>query len=168
MSQHKQIIDLRDHELWWLFLDATGLYHLGRKPSCLLLLLCAVDALAKRARPNVKLVGKRFTELLKEKLPKYTRVQNYNIHVPQFGDFMRLEAILYKYLRNPMVHEGATLDVQHASGYAVCINWASKAPSVKVSQEDKLVTLGGDWIVDCVAGVVKECITDEMTNRITA
>lgn len=159
----EQAIDLRQHDLWWMFSDAMGLFHLDRKYSCVLLFLCAVDALAKRAKADVDKVGERFRGLLAEKLPKYTRVQNFNIHVPQYGDFMRLEEILYTYLRNPMVHEGAKLDVDDPSGFAVCLDWSSKAPSVRISTEEKLVVLGGDWIVDCLAGVVKEVMAEGLT-----
>jgi hypothetical protein len=164
-SADQQAIDLRQHEFSWMLSDALGLFHLGRKYSCMLLLLCAVDALAKRARPHIERVGERFQNLLKEKLPKYSRVQNFNIRVPQYGDFMRLEEILYKYLRNSLVHEGAKLDVDDPSGFAVCLDWTPKAPSVKVSNEEKVVVLGGDWIVDCLVGVVRECMAESLTGR---
>lgn len=148
--------DPRGHDLWWMFSDAVALFHQGRKYSCLLLLLCAVDALAKKAKLSVSGVGERFREFLKERLPKHTRVQNFNIGVPHHGDFMRLESILYKYLRNPMVHEGAHLDVQDPSGFAVCLDWSNQAPSVRCDAANRLVILGGEWIVDILGGVVKD------------
>jgi len=161
-TKREQTSDLKDHELWWMFSDAVGLFHLGRRYSSMLLLLCAVDALAKRSKPTIEKVGDRFRELLKEKLPKYTRVDNFNIHVPQHGDYMRLEAILYKYLRNPMVHEGAHLDVEDSSGFAVCIDWSHRAPSVRVDQVERAVVLGGEWIVDVLGGVVTETIGEQV------
>lgn len=160
----QQPVDLREHDLWWMFSDAVGLFHLGRKYSSMLLLLCAVDALAKRVKPSLNKVGDRFKELLKEKLPKYTRVENFNVHVPQHGNFIQLEEILYKYLRNPMVHEGAHLDVEDPSGFAVCLDWSHRAPSVRVRKEDKLVVLGGEWIVDCLGGVVSESMAEGRTS----
>jgi len=150
-----------------MFSDAVGLFHLGRRYSSMLLLLCAVDALAKRAKPTISQVGDRFRALLKEKLPKHTRVENFNIHVPQHGNFMRLEEILYKYLRNPMVHEGAHLNVEDPSGFAVCIDWSRSAASVRISQAEKLVVLGGEWIVDCLGGVVTDTMAECRPRRCT-
>ena len=80
-----QPVELRDHDLWWMFSDAVGLFHLGRRYSSMLLLLCAVDALAKRAKPTIPQVGDRFRALLNEKLPKHTRVENFNIPYVQLN-----------------------------------------------------------------------------------
>lgn len=145
---------LQDHEMSWLFTDAVGLFHLGRKYSALLLLLCAVDALARIADTENENVGERFQNFLKEKLPAQTRVQNFNIRVPKRNDTFRLEYILYKYLRNPLVHEGTALDVTEPAGFAVYLDWSYAAPSVNVDNTNNLVVFGGDWIVDMLAGVV--------------
>ncbi len=152
------IPDPTQHSLWWMFADAVTLFQSGRKYSSTLLLLCAVDALAKASKPAVPAVGDRFREFLKERLPKFTRVENFNIHVPQHGNFMRLEAILYKYLRNPMVHEGARLDVEDPTGFAVCLDWAKNAASVRIDSTNQLVVLGGEWIIDAVGGVVHDAM----------
>ena len=157
-------ITIHDHELSWLFTDAVGLYHLGRKFSSLLLLLCAVDALAKAADPTNEKVGERFQAFLKERLPKHTHVVNFNIRVPQRDEIFRLEYILYKYLRNPVVHEGAHLDVTVEGTFAVFIDWAPGAPSVQVDNENNRVVLGGDWTVDILGGVVKDALIEAITN----
>jgi len=110
-SAPERQIPIHDHEIAWMFTDAVGLYHLGRKYSSMLLLLCAVDALARIFDPGKDNVGERFRNFLRDRLPAHTRVQNFNIRVPQRDDTFCIEYILYRYLRNPMVHEGAHLDV---------------------------------------------------------
>lgn len=156
---------LHDHEMSWLFTDAVGLFHLGRKYSALLLLLCAVDALARTADPKNDNVGERFQSFLKEKLPAHTRVQNFNIRVPKRDDTFRLEYILYKYLRNPLVHEGAHLDVTEPAEFAVYLDWSQGAPSVKVDNSNNRVVFGGDWIVDILGGVVKAALLEDLARR---
>lgn len=115
-------IDLRDHDLSGLLTDATGLFRLGRKYSALLLLLCLVDALAARAYPKQKGVRQRFERFLRIRLPKHTRVQNFNIRVPSARKTFRLEEIVYKYLRNPIVHESAQLKHDAETGFPVLVD----------------------------------------------
>jgi len=155
-----QSADFEKHELSWMLNDAIALFHGGRKYSSLLLLLCAVDALATRELPTIAKVGDRFRAFLKSRLPKHTRIENFNIHVPQHGDLMRLEEILYKFLRNPMVHEGARLAIGDASGYAVAVDWNSDAPAVRICPNELLAILGGGWVVDCLGGVVMDTLGD--------
>src|SRR5687768_6739542 len=160
-------VDLSQHDLSWMLADAVELYGLGRKCSALLLLLCAVDALAKRAKPQIPQVGNRFLGYLGEKLPQRTRIQNFNILVPQRGSCMRLEEILYKYLRNPMVHEGAHLDVdiEGEKSFAVYLDWSEEASAVDLTRGEGIVVLGGDWIVNCLAGVVADSMAEVITSR---
>lgn len=158
-------IDVASHEFSWLFTDAVELWHLGRKYSALLLLLCAVDALAKEVDPSNKYVGKRFRAYLKDRLPRHTQVENFNIRVPKRDDTFRLEYILYKYLRNPVVHEGAHLDVASPASFAVCLDWSDGAPSVKVANDNGRVVLGGVWIMDVLAGVVRDELAEALTRQ---
>ena len=158
-------VSIREHELSWLLTDAIGLFHLGRKSSSMLLLLCVVDTLAKAADPSNHKVGERFQSFLQQRLPKHTRVENFNIHVPQRDELFRLEYILYKYLRNPVVHEGAHLDVTIPANFAVYIDWAPGAPSVNVDNNANRVVLGGDWIIDILGGVVRDAIVESLDKR---
>jgi len=160
-------IRLQDHEFAWMFTDAVGMFHLGRKYSSLLLLLCAVDALAKVFDPGNKNSGERYRNFLRDRLPAHTRVQNFNIRVPQRDDTFRIEYILYKYLRNPMVHEGAHLDVTEPANFAVQIDWATGAPSVHVDNDNNRVVFGGEWIVDILGGVVKDSLIEDLTRQCT-
>ncbi len=166
MSDENQIaVNIRDHELSWLLTDAMELYLLGRKYSSLLLLLCAVDALAKAVNPSNENVGKRFRAFLKDRLPKYTGVQNYYIKVPKRDELFRLEYILYKYLRNPLVHEGAHLDITIPASFAVFLDWASGARYVKVDNAKNRVVLGADWVVEILGGVINDALAEALINR---
>ena len=158
-------IRVQDHELAWMFTDAVGMFHLGRKYSSMLLLLCAVDALAKVFDPDNDNVGDRYRNFLRDRLPAHTRVQNFNTRVPQRDDTFRIEYILYRYLRNPMVHEGAHLDVTEPANFAVQIAWSTSAPSVHVDNDSNRVVFGGEWIVDIPGGVVKDALIEDLTKR---
>jgi hypothetical protein len=156
---------LQDHEAAWMFTDAVGMFHLGRKCSAMLLLLCAVDALARVFDPGNKNVGDRYRKFLRDRLPAHTRIQNFTIHVPRRKDTFRIEYILYRYLRNPMVHEGAHLDVSKPTNFAVQINWATNAPSVHVDDDNNRVIFGGEWIVDTLGRVVKDALIEDLSRR---
>jgi len=155
-TDQKKPIDIKIHELSWLFTDAVGLYHLGRKYSSLLLLLCAVDALAKKVEPKNKGVRQRFEDYLMKNLPRHTNVQNFNIRVPKKNKTFRLENLLYKFLRNPIIHEGAHLDIRKPSIFSVYIDWTNGARYIQVDNELNRVVLGGDWLIDILGGVVKD------------
>lgn len=163
----EQQVDTRQHELSWLLRDAVGLFHLGRKCSSMLLLLCAVDALASRADPDNNNVRERFEAFLKKRLPRYTRIQNFNIRVPKLGKLCRLEHILYKYLRNPMVHEGAHLDMHEPSDFEACIDWSDGARYIRIDDELNQVVLGGDWVIEMLAGAVRDGLAEDLTTRCT-
>jgi len=150
---------IKEHQLYWLFSDSIGLFNFGRRYSCLLLLLCAIDALAKRKFPQLG-VKERFTKHLKENLPKQTRVENFNIRIPKKNCMLRLEEVLYQYLRNPMVHEGASLDIKTTTGAHVVLYWGSDKRYVKV--DDDTVTLGGNGVILVLFGVVHDGIKADM------
>jgi hypothetical protein len=160
-NEQQNPVDVRDHELGWMFTDATGLFQLCRFNSCLLIILCAVDACARRRQPSAG-VRERFESFLRDRLPAFTRVTNFNIMIPQHGEFMRLEEILYRLLRNGIVHEGASFSVDHPSQYSVSLDWKSKATTVRVSQQEKLVVINGQWLVDAVAGVVRQALAEDL------
>jgi hypothetical protein len=155
---------LQQHELSWLFLDAMDLLQHGRQYSALLLLLCTVDALAARAYPKAK-VGDRFKDYLKAKLPAHTRIQTINIRVPKREQVLPLEYILYKYLRNPMVHEGAHLDVDKPSHFEVSIDWSKEAASIKIDDDRNQVVLGGVFIVNILSGIVTDGLIEDIAKR---
>ena len=154
------------HELWWMFQDAVGLLNLQRKYSALLLLLCAVDALARRRFPN-KGVGERFEEFLKEQMRREGRPQVHNIEIPSRGELLTFERILYKYLRNPVVHEGAQLALDHPKGYAVQIDWEALPRGIKVDSDNNRLILGGELVLDILLDAVSNGLRQDTTSGCT-
>jgi len=156
-------IDLRHHDLHWILRDAAGLAQLDHQHSALLLTLCAVDAFSVRDARNCGMkpgrgVRDRYSRFLRKRLPAHTRVEDFNIWVPAAGRLLRLEEIVYQYLRNPVVHEGAQLDA--APGVATAIDWRDGAPSVLVNGRHAI--LGGRWLLQCLLGLVQ----DEMARHL--
>ena len=168
MAEEEITVDIRDHELSWLFTDSVGLFQLGRKPTALLVALCGVDALAHLADPKNDKVRERVEKFLKDRMPPFTGVQNFNIRVPKKQGLMRLESILYKYVRNPIVHEGAQLDVDEPYHFAVVFDWKLRAPSVRVDDAANVLVLGGDYIANALFEVIKGYLGEELLARARA
>lgn len=139
----------------WLLDDAKMLYQLGRKHSAILLLVCAVDALARAHDPTNKNVGERFEAFLKSKMRRSGRAQIHNIHVPKFGRLFSFEYIIYKFLRCPLVHEGARLEAADPTEFAVCLDWETIPRGVKVDTENDRVILGGELVLDLLVDAVQ-------------
>jgi hypothetical protein len=156
------------HELSWLLTDALGLFHFGRKYSAMILLLCAVDALARQADPDNDKVSERFEEFLKTQMRRPGRPQVWNIYVPKRDEILSFEYILYKYLRNPVVHEGARLELDHPSHYAVCLDWSNYPRGIQVDSDHKRVVLGGDLVLDILIDAVANGLKDALENRVRA
>ena len=157
MTTESELEGAENSDLFWLFHDAFGLFHLERKPAALLLLLCAVDALAARALPEVpERDGERFKRYLGERLPKYAKAAHFDVRVRGQNQTLRIEAVLHNYLRNPVVHEGLRLDMEKVSGVAVHIDWADEARYLRWSDREGRLIIGADWLVDIVGGVVKD------------
>ena len=136
----------------------------GRRYGALLLLLCAVDALAVRAYPGARF-GDRFKDYLKVKLPAQTRIQTINIRVPKREQVLPLEYILYKYLRNPMVHEGAHLDVDQPSRFEVSIDWSNEAASIRIDDDSNQVVLGGNFVINILKGIVTDGLIEDIAKH---
>ena len=151
-----------DHELSWLLRDAIGLSHLGRRCGALLLLLCGVDAFAQRTYPGLT-QRRRFEKFLREKLPPHTRIENFSINIPKTQQTLRIEEIFYKYLHNPMIHEGAHLDIGKPHNFAVYLDWNDGAVTVNVDNDADQVILSGRWIVEVLANVIIDAITNDLT-----
>jgi len=75
-----------------------------------------------------------------------------------------VEELLYKYLRNPMVHEGAHLDVEKPKNFAVYLDWKEGAPTVNVDNDSNRVILSGIWVIEMLARVVIDAIRADLTN----
>ena len=144
------------HDLKWLFDDAITLYQMNRKFSAILLLLCAIDALAKRQEPGNKNVGERFENFLRNKMRREGRSQIHNIYVPQKDKLYTFEFLIYKFLRNPIIHEGAQLELDSQDNYTVCIDWDDLPNGVKVDSENNRVILGGELVFNILADAAYE------------
>jgi len=149
------IEDIENHELHWMFSDAIALSQLDRKYGAILLLLCAVDALSARAFPE-KSVRDRFQTYLESKMRRPGRPQVWNIYVPPRNELLPFEYILYKYLRNPVVHEGAKLLLGHHGEYVVRIDWSEIPRGIKVDSDNNQVIIGGELVLDILADAVIE------------
>jgi len=140
---------------YWLLDDAVTLYHLGRKHGAILLLLCAVDALARVADPENTNNGDRFEQFLRSKMRRPGRAQIHNIQVPKLNRLFSFEYIIYKFLRCPIVHEGARLEASDPAEFAVCLDWDTIPRGVKVDSDHNRVILGGELVLGILADAVQ-------------
>ena len=141
-------------DLSWLLEDALFLNHSGKKYGAILLLICAVDALAKRAYPTNKIVGDRFEKFLRSKMRRAGRAQIHNIYVPKYNKLYSFEYIIYKFLRCQLVHEGPWLEASDPDEFAVCLDWDTIPHGVKVDSENNRVILGGELVMSILADAV--------------
>ena len=148
------------HDFEWLLNDAIAMYQLDRKYSAILLLLCAIDALAKRSNPDNEKVGERFENFLKSKMRREGRPQIHNIHVPKENKLLTFEYLIYKFLRNPIIHEGTKLVIQN--DYAVCIDWNEIPHGIKVDSKNNRVLLGGELVFNILADAVTHEINTDI------
>lgn len=163
MSETQEHGNAAAHELSWMLSDALDLLSQKRRYSALLILLCAVDALARRRFPKTTRVKQRFEEFLKSKMRRPGRPQLWNIFVPQRNELLAFEHLFYKYLRNPMVHEGARMELDHPKGYAVQIDWHDLPRGVKVDGVNNRVVLGGELILNILIDAVSEGLKEDTT-----
>ena len=156
------MIKERQNDLSWMLSDTAHLLRDNRPYGALLLLLCAVDALASQSFPTLG-VRERFEEYLKTKMRRTGRPQVHNIFVPPRNELLTFEYILYKYLRNPVVHEGARLELDHPCGYAVQIDWDKLSCGLKVDSEHNRVIIGGELIIDILIDAVTDGLKEGTT-----
>jgi len=65
------------------------------------------------------------------------------------------EQILYKFLRNPLVHEGDQLELGNKTGYgAVQIDWNSIPNGIYVDSNHNCLVLGGELIINILLDAV--------------
>lgn len=148
--------------------DAALLYANKRLPSALLLLLCAVDALAPRVTGHGR-VGERYISFLKRCLNDYagpleatrvmvpdvctlefspgSNVHLENVKVPKTGEMLDFAHIIYTYMRNPIVHEGQTLDVRGDGVDAhVRLDFNDDRLVSRVDEDSETVVIGAPWL----------------------
>ena len=134
-----------NRDLRWLWDDATCLFGQNRKNAALLLLLCAVDALAKREYPSEDKVRVRYTTFLNDGLKKHIPTADMVWHRTPAGQGLRFADVVYKYLRNPVVHQGQDL----SDADEICVRWSCGTMFWDLA--NKPILLGGD---DCLEKIV--------------
>ena len=97
--------------------DAIYLHRSGRLKSSLLLLLCLIDAIAKKHYPKLG-VGDRYSRYLKNRFTKMGLNRSYRIE--ERGELIHFSDIIYKYFRCFFVHEA---DDRTDSDYEVQIEY---------------------------------------------
>ncbi|MGA2507376.1 MAG: hypothetical protein ABSF80_07870 [Chitinispirillaceae bacterium] len=145
----------RSQSSHWLLDDAVTLYHLGRKHSAILLLLCAVDALAREAAPTNTNSADRFENFLRSKMRRSGRAQIHTIEIARLGRSFSFEYIIYKFLRCPLVHEGARLEANDPTEFIVCLDWDTIPHGIKLEPDLNRVLLGGELVFDILADSVQ-------------
>jgi len=141
-----------------LFDDAMFLYESGRRHGAILLLLCAVDSLAKNRLPDVTRNADRFERFLRSKMRRPDRAQVHNIEVPRFRKVFTFEYIIYKFLRCPLVHEGSSLIANDLEECPVVLDWDTIPRGIFVDGENDRVVLGGEF----VTGILVDAIQNEL------
>jgi hypothetical protein len=142
----------------WLLDDAVLLYQLGRKHSAILLLLCAVDGLAKQADPANGNSADRFETYLKGLMRRPGRAQIHTVAVPRLRRSVSFEYLIYKFLRCPLVHEGARLEAHDPASFGVCLDWEIVPHGIKLEPERSRILLGGELAFDILADAVSHGI----------
>jgi hypothetical protein len=139
----------------WILDDAIVLNDLGRKHGAILLLLCAVAALARDSYPTIKKDSERFEQFLRSKMRRPDRVQVHNIFVPKMNQIFSFEYIIYKFLRCPLVHEGARLEATDPAEFAVCLDWEEIPRGIKVDGDNNRVIIGGELVLDILVDAIR-------------
>ncbi len=133
--------------------DAIHLNESGRTKSSLLLLLCLIDAIAKKYYPQLG-VGARYRKYLKEQFDKIGLTATHRIE--EKDDLIHLSDIVYEYFRCFFVHEA---DDRTNSDYEVQIEYDNpgrfrfgslilmdRANQKFIVKSDKLISILSDII----------------------
>ena len=146
----------------WLYEDSKFLKNNGRNKSCLLLLLCLIDGLAKRKNPSEGDNKKRYVSYLKEKLKLLDIDESYRIE--EENQLLHFSEIIYIYFRCFFVHEG---DDRELERYEVQIEYDrpkgfkfGKAV-VLIDRKNEKIIFKSSWLSDILLNVVEiELITE--------
>ncbi|TAJ98217.1 hypothetical protein EPO44_11970 [bacterium] len=137
--------------------DAALLYEHQRLPSTLLLLLCAVDALAPRIAGHGR-VGERYIAFLTDRLNNYpgAGVKLAKVQILKTGEMLDFAHIIYTYMRNPIVHEGQTLDVRAGGLVAhVVLDFNDKTLVCRSDDPSDSVIVGANWLIGRLFAVLR-------------
>ncbi|MDK1031996.1 MAG: hypothetical protein QGD94_08330 [Planctomycetia bacterium] len=134
-----------------------------------MLLLCAVDALARLEYRDSKHpdfrhsggVGKRFREYLKNAIfPALIKCATMKFQLPGSDKYIEFENILYKYFRCELVHKAANLDILHPTDQVIVIDWGDHSNLMVGMREAKgKIVIGGNFLLELIVRVVESGIT---------
>lgn len=129
-----------NRDLAWIWYDAIELRDQGKNDSALLLLLCAVEALAGRRLERIRALSTRFEKYLSGELAKRVPLSDHLQHKGDDGRKTSLAASVYRFLRNPSVQEGA----QAEAGPGVQIDWGDAV--VVWDPTRSPIVIAGQWL----------------------
>ena len=101
-----------------IYSDAHFLNENGKAKSCLLLLLCMIDSIAKQKNPTITSQKERYCSYLKSKLILFEEDASYRIE--EKGECIHFSEIIYTYFRCFFVHE---LDDRSNTNYEVQLEY---------------------------------------------
>lgn len=135
--------------------DAVFLYQNDRRHASILLLLCAIDSLAKEKWPGETQNAQRFESFLKSKMRRPGRPQIHQIQVPKFKKLFTFEYIIYKFVRCPLIHEGSRLVANDLDECPVVLDWESIPYGIKVDSDQDRVVLGGELVFALLTDAIR-------------
>ncbi len=140
----------------WLYEDAKLLRENNRKRGCLCLLLCLIDALAKKENPDKLNNRQRYCTYIKKKMKEIDI--DTSSRIEEKNDLMHLGDIIYEYFRCNFIHEG---DSREKSEYEVQIeydilgrfNFSNSA--TLMDRINKKFIVRSDWLIDVLFEIAK-------------
>ncbi len=136
----------------WMYNDSMYLYKNNRKASCLLLLLCCIDSLAKKRFSNEKSNKKRYTNYLHEKFIMTFEFEE-SIRVEEKNKIIPLEEIIYEYFRCNLVHEGNKLE---NLDYEIIIDYDNFRRKYLIDMVNLKLIFGADWLIELLSEIIKK------------
>lgn len=140
----------------WLYEDAIFLNKNGRKKGALLLLLCLVDALARKNRPLSESNKLRYTTYLKDKMKSIDLDMSYRIE--EKNNLIHISDIIYEYFRNNFVHEG---DSRELDSYEIQIEYDQPKGfkfrrGILINRVNETIIFKSDWLIETLLTIVKD------------
>ncbi len=140
----------------WLYEDAIFLDKNGRKKGAICLLLCLVDALAKKNRPSGEGNRVRYTTYLKDKMNSIGLDSSYRIE--EKNELIHVSDIIYEYFRCYFVHEG---DSRELNSYEVQLKYEQPKEfkfggNILIDRVNEKIIFKSDWLIDILLTIVKD------------
>lgn len=140
----------------WMRDDALLLRENGRLKSCLILLLCLVDAQAKKICNRKNNNCSRYCGYLRNRLAELGHDVSYRIE--EKGNIVHLSEIIYEYFRCFLVHEGDTRD---NPSYEIQLKYEPNPKSVfgagiLIDRPNEQIVIQAEWLIDLLLSVCED------------